>query len=312
MDEELLKISSESVDVQYVFTNHAEKDVEETFAFPLPPSPHAQRYSNWDESAFSYKFLYENEKKIGDSSDKMNTTNFAKWSPFLNFTVFVDGDERVFNYQVRAHNKDGKDITSLLQKKKIPLSSTYLTGYNEDPPLEKMKNLKSKLKKLKLLNANGLPSWTTTTTYYWSQWFERKSSKKIRHAYRPATGSDWMEVEKDKNGKFAPKFSLDQNPDFCIDQKALANFYKEAEEFKKKKGYARQLRASVVHYILQTANNWSGPIKKFKLEVNAPKNASTFFCFDHEVKKKGDLYISEVSNFVPKRDLRIVFLNWVE
>jgi hypothetical protein len=304
MDEEVLKISTTSVDVNYVFTNHAAKDIEETFAFPLPPSPHPQRYSNWDESAFAYKFLY------GDGADRVNANNFAKLAPFLNFTVFVDGDERVFNYQLVANDKQGKDITSLLKKENIPLSSTYLTGYQDEPPLEKMSEVKAKLKKLGLLDANGLPNWTTTTTYYWSQWFAKKSSKKIKHTYRPATGFYSMEVQKDKKGKFSPKFSLDENPDFCIDQKTLARFYKDAEAFKKKKGYARELRATVVHYILQTANNWSGPIKKFKLEVTAPKNASTFFCFDHEVKKRGNLHIAEVSNFTPKRDLRIVFLNW--
>jgi len=61
---------------------------------------------------------------------------------------------------------------------------------------------------------------------------------------------------------------------------------------------------------LTTGANWKGPIRDFHLEVTPPPDTLVAFCWaDGPIQKKLDgTYISEIKNFTPKHDLKILFV----
>jgi hypothetical protein len=75
---------------------------------------------------------------------------------------------------------------------------------------------------------------------------------------------------------------------------------------------------SWVDYILTTANSWKTPIKRFELIVErGPKRDLGYyddwdyasFCWDGPVKKVGPYrYEASATHFVPKRELKVLFL----
>jgi hypothetical protein len=68
-----------------------------------------------------------------------------------------------------------------------------------------------------------------------------------------------------------------------------------------------------VDYILTTANTWKTPIKDFELIIEKPKPKGpehyyVSLCWDGKIEKRGvDMFVARVANFVPKRELRVMF-----
>jgi hypothetical protein len=306
MDDELLQISMDNIRITYHFSNHTDKQIKATVAFPLSPSsPDAKTL--WDEDYIAHKFIDENPKPGEQYTNNMNIKNWYEGRAFINFERTVDGHTMGYHYRVIARTPDGKDITETLRKHNIPLSAPYLSGVMEEGYLFHDKKMTKRLHDMKLLDKEDKPIWSTQTIYYWDQYFEPKKTHEITHSYRPHTGSQFIQGSNPKTlneitfSRKGYKWE-DYNPD-AAQTAALLQLFKD-------KPQDHPYRFSEVQYILTTGANWKDPIKKFRLEVTPPDADSLVICkWPGEMKKTADgKYVVELTNFTPKEDLKILFV----
>lgn len=315
MVSEKLKISPRKIEVQYVFFNHG-PDKTIKIGFPLPRSPYNMSspypHSSWDEAEIALRILY------GDFSGSSTTLEKAlQLSEIIDFSVSVDGVRKLFNRHMRAFNVSGKDITELLIKHRIPLSSAYLRGFTEDPPMGLFPGLEKKLKVLGLLNEKNQPNWYTQTTYVWENKFVFEKHTCIEHTYTPSSGRVFIS-SKDFTNKNQMHNHIDGsyiNLDECTyDKKYLDEFLKHWEEQSKdslnpQKTILKSL--SEVRYILKTGANWCGPIKKFRLEVK-PENPCDLVIISGQYKMTrmpDGVNVIELEDFTPQENIRVWFIS---
>ena len=108
--------------------------------------------------------------------------------PLLNFARTSQGEERGVSYRIVAKTYDGRDITQLLRDNDIPLSSLFLSGYEEEPYFVKAPHLKEKLQHLGLLDQKGFPSWYTQIIFHWEETFPSQKALSVGHTYKPMAG----------------------------------------------------------------------------------------------------------------------------
>ncbi|MBP6985768.1 MAG: DUF4424 family protein [Alphaproteobacteria bacterium] len=315
MDEELLQISIDKINITYKFTNHSDRKIKTKVAFPLPPFPEApsNKFAAWDEMYYAHKFIEENPTKNKEVSHNVSLNESTQNRPFINFQRTVDGMSYGYQYQVIAKNADGKDITELLTKNKIPLSVQYLYGAMEEGYLYHDKKMAQRLKDLKLVDSKGHPTWTTQTIYYWDQYFEPNKTHTISHSYRPHTGLHFMDAVNPQTLdeiKLGEDYNLPKMDwkDYNLDEQSVAAILKSFKDNPEKQyQYVQEVR-----YILTTGANWKGPIKKFRLEVTPLEPDSLVLCnWPGDVTRMPDgKYVVEVNNFNPKEDLKLLFLRF--
>jgi hypothetical protein len=131
----------------------------------------------------------------------------------------------------------------------------------------------------------------------------------VKHEYAPELGLRYLLVEDlqgDTNGQ------IETLSDSCVDpslRKTLIAAAPNDNGF----GGGGVIPAQWVDYILTTANTWRTPIKDFELVVERPRpeNRLPFdvsFCWDGKVEQQGpDRFVAKVGDFVPKRELRVMF-----
>ena len=314
MASEKLEISNKKIKVTYDFFNHG-KDKKITIGFPLPHSPYDMDdmypYASWDEAQIAYRFLYGDLEfshgvrypdhlplPFGKLIDEVNN------GEIINFSVLVNGKAVKFQRLMRAYTPKGEDITDLLIKHQIPLSSAYLRGCCEQPPMEFFQGLKGTLKKLKLLDSEGRPNWYLKTTYVWQQEFLANNATHVEHSYTPSYGMYWINLEAfndRKNVKNHRDNSI--NLDECtFDSQYLEEFI---QQWQKQESKSKQLYE--VRYVLKTGANWRGPIGKFHLEVH-PTHPNDLILLDGKYpmkRQKNGVYVINLENFKPSEDLRI-------
>jgi Domain of unknown function (DUF4424) len=129
--------------------------------------------------------------------------------------------------------------------------------------------------------------------FYWQQIFPAGKVVSIKHVYRPRGGfifpseEYWDEIAQE----------------YCIDAKSLKSVKKSLRE--------RVGEASQVHYILKTGANWAGPIAKFRLTIRKePPYQMVFLCADGVRRQDSQTFVVEKTNFVPRSDLKIIFLRF--
>lgn len=315
MDEEVLKLSIERIDVAYRFFNHANHQIQETIAFPLPPIPYGEAsfrddiYPTWDEEYFARQLLDENRggKTTSHTSNSSNLYQKLSYASFINFERTVNGEVYGYEYRNQAFLPNNKDITEFLRRHDIPLSIQYLRGFMNAGKLNTDRALKNKIQKLGLLDKKGEPRWRTQTTYFWTQYFEPKQETLVTHTYRPRPGYHWLEAKSPKTlGDVKFQFRGVPSPsfkDYCVSPEmegSLLHFLQSREAS----------RVIEMQYILKTGANWKGPIKKFRLEITPPKGtAHTLFCWKGPLQTGADgKIVSEINDFKPDQDLRILFV----
>jgi hypothetical protein len=315
MISEKLKISPKRIKVEYVFFNNG-PDKTIKIGFPLPRSPYNMNspypHSSWDEAEIALRLLY------GDFSGSSTTLEKAlQHCEIIDFSVSVDGERKLFNRHMRAYNASGKDITELLKKHRIPLSSAYLRGFTEEPPIGLFPGLEKKLKILGLLNGKNQPNWYIQTTYVWENKFLFQKHTCIEHTYTPSSGrifisqKDFTDNHQMYNHIDGSCIDLDQ---CTYDQKYLREFLKHWEEqsknsLKPNKTILKNL--SEVRYILKTGANWCGPIKKFRLEIK-PENPNDLVIIAGQYKMTrmpDGVHVIELEDFTPKEDIRVWFIS---
>lgn len=205
----------------------------------------------------------------------------------------------------------------------MPPSHSDSGGWNAPEPIEpkntinfvikvdgKLKPFKIHSKKVDLDKENDVH--IIESFYSWQQVFPPGKSLIVEHEYdtKPGSGGDAV-------------FDEETKKKYCIDESFLKAFEKLKSKIKKiaetsgRQEYEKSLEYhlhyrsfSHVSYILTTGNNWSGPIRKFKLKLKKDKSSTLVtLCWDG-LKKVSDLdFESSKENFSPKTDLNVLFVH---
>lgn len=287
MEKERLTISREKVTVEYEFLNPTDEDITTEIAFPVPP---------YDEKYLSVSV----NERLDD------------------FRVWVDGQETKYQIETKAM-LNGVDYTALLQKLEVDVASL---GHFDDtqtfhsPDVEKLSaSERDELKRVGLIRDNGFMGWSAVKTYHWSQTFAAHKVLHVRHEYAPELGFTQIQPEIRYpviRQEMTPEFKT-ASRDSCMDASLQRTLIAAAR--KEEKGANGYIASSWVDYILSTANTWKTPIKDFELTVERPKPEQpgpghwfVTFCWDGDVRRLGtDHFSAHVSNFVPTRELHVVF-----
>ncbi len=158
------------------------------------------------------------------------------------------------------------------------------------PPAER-----ASLKRLGLIDEDGLPLWTLKTTFYWQQQFVAGRKTVIEHRYKPSVGSV-VPIDVASLVGFLKKADYRK---YCPDQDLLATLAKARSDFSQ----------WTIDYVLKTGANWAGPIKDFRLVVDkgSPNNLVSF-C-GQGVKRIGPTQFEmKKSDFTPQQDIAILVL----
>lgn len=328
MDSEILKVSTEQINVEYQFTNHSTQEITSTVVFPLPPSPltfgdTGLVYPGWDDLLHASSFTEQMTKFAKSPQDWQphygSLKDKIRHAAFTDFKRTVDGQEYGYNCLTRAIHKDGRDITSLLIEHDIPLSATFVRGFaGETDFIEERPKLQQKLQKLGLINRENVVLWQLHINYVWSQVFPAQKTIHVTHSYRPHPGDFWWSASKDvENFEFNHRdeikpnqFEIKELKNYCPTQANMADI-KAMCALNETNNLAPNYRAKEVRYILSTGNNWKGPIKKFRLEIVPPLPSTIVMtCFPTPLhKNEQGIYVVELENFMPQSDLKILFMD---
>ena len=282
LDREDLYVSTGEIRVHYEFRNTSDKDVATTVAFPLP------------DIDLSY---YSEVPITRPGSDAVN---------FVDFTVSVDGKAVTPVLEARALLK-GEDITDYLTAKNIKFSF-FADGFN-DALLKAEPALRKELMARHIAEYdeydNVYPQWLDRTAFHWDQVFPAGKTTTVEHRYKPVAGQFYV-------SKYALGPNDDQLKPYCVDDATRKALWKRIKERSTKGGEEPDdglLTATAVDYILTTANNWHGPIGKFRLTIDKgdPQNLLTL-CIDGLKKTGPTTFVVEADNYVPKVDLKLLIV----
>jgi hypothetical protein len=257
---EVLSISAEKIEADYVFANRTNADVTTVVAFPLPDLDFAQMFH------------------------ALASIPFRGQSNFVGFRTWVDGAEIHLMSDIHAVLTDGRDITKELQS----LGVSLFDESGRWPP-----ETGAQLKKIGAAGEEGdylYPTWSTKTSFYWTQTFPARKDVSIRHTYNA--------------GPFR-SLVTDQQEEWCTDDSYKAAFRKLPGKVE-----GRYLNGEAVRYVLKTGANWAGPIGDFTLKLDKAGTALLSTCPipGLSLKRQGNLFIAHAENFAPRADLNILFV----
>jgi hypothetical protein len=274
MQSEELYVSTQRITIRYDFYNHSKKDIITHVAFPLPD-------------------LSTEEEGSDDTDFAIPSANAAV--DFLGFKTTVDGQEVQTEFEQRVF-RGAKEYTSLLKELGIPLNPIGLRTLSGD--------MAKRLEKIGLVKEQGVnsevgaegdrqyqPRWSLKTTFYWEQRFPARAKTVILHQYQPSLGGTVSAA--------LPSVLREERAKYCTER----SFQEKARR--------GEWKIEWVSYILATGNNWSGPIRNFRLVVDKGSPQSLVsFCGDHVRKINSTQFEMRASNFRPGgEDLSILFLS---
>jgi hypothetical protein len=285
---ENLSISASKVDVDYVFRNQTDQDVEAIVAFPMP------------DIAGS---VYDRPSIPDQESDN-----------FLGFEVIVDGKSIKPELQQKAIAV-GIDVTELLTANQVPVNPftqealKALEGLSETVAQDWInrglvfidsyddgagwKNVRT-------------PLWTLKSTYWWKSKFPAGQDVKVSHHYKPSVGGTSglnFYYDSDFQGQYE-----EYKRRYCIDEAIEKAVRKSAAE--SKEGYP-MLMEQRIEYVLTTGGNWAlGNIGDFKLTIDKgePDNIVSF-CGENVSKTGPTTFEMTAKDFYPERDIAILILH---
>ncbi len=132
-----------------------------------------------------------------------------------------------------------------------------------------------------------------TVVFHWKQKFPAGKIVTVSHEYQPS------------GGFITPKSLTDWGKewqtivdDYCIEPKLNAWILEHGQW------------TDQVHYILTTGANWKAPIEHFKLTIQKDTPAQRVSLCAENIKKINDTTFQlEQDNFLPTRDLKVLFIN---
>lgn len=272
LSEDLL-ISTDAVKVTYHFRNHTDAPVTYVVAFPLPPID-------------------------ATVPEDINIVLPDPTSPnFVDFKVTVDGKPVEVSLDERA-TALGVDRTDELKRRGLPLNPIADGLYDT---LDKLPaSDRAELNQLGLLLVdpyNVFAAWKLETTFYWEQTFPPGKEIVIEHEYKPVVGFG-----------FFGEHILDDatyRETFCIDDDFVAAARRKLAPLAGRDNpYMNEQRIS---YILTTAQNWSGPIGRFRLVVDkGSPEALVSFCGTGVKKIAPTQFEMTINDFIPEQELNIL------
>ena len=287
MDSEQLYVSLDDIQVAYRFRNRTDKDIEAIVAFPMPPV----RVNPYGDTA------------LPDTESEN----------FLDFSATIEGQPVAVNLEEKAFAA-GLDVTEALREKGVPLfpfgQATY-DALNELAPAT-LRNWVSRgivfLDRYDTgdgMRDHPTPFWEFRSTYWWRMTFPAGRSIMVEHRYTPSVGGT-VGVTFFADGRFAGQAFDDYKERYCMD----GAFIDAVQRAMKQRGLDYPpFTESRISYILQTGNNWAGPIDSFKLTVNKGSTSNLVsFCGENVRKIAPTVFEMTQKNYFPDRDFDVLFL----
>lgn len=243
------------------------------------------------------------------------------------FDVRVDGRKASFRTRVRAldcgflsqRSLPCKDVTKSLkavgltdrQIALFPVASPFkrILGAGAVPGLTPPQ--KKALRKMLLVREDGpwqqdkplepppYPTWAVEVSYLWQMTLSARSMVRVEHQYAPfASGGSAGYLNEQVLRK-----------EFCADD-SFIDAWKKLPASGPYSSSETPVGGVIVQYVLTSANTWSGPIQDFTLRLlkDAPDELIAA-CFPAPFHEDSNALEVRVSNFAPKRNLRVVFFN---
>jgi len=278
MEKERLRIGMDRVSVEYEFLNTTNEDIATEVLFPLPGA------------------------NVSFSPRPLGVSGWHVW---------VEGKERPYETETKAVVK-GADQSALLRRFSVDIATFGHFDTDADGKIKgDMQKLTAaqqrELTRAGLLD-NGFPTWTVFTTYHWRQTFPAHRILHVKHEYEPSSGLRYFDAAYFQNDN-------EELSGSCVDAGTRKTL---AAAAPKNLGFVEgSIDTLWVDYILTTANTWRTPIKDFELVAERPKPAERHqtyvsFCWDGKVEDRGDEgVVARARNFVPSRELRVMFFKLV-
>jgi len=281
MESESLRVTLHRVTVDYIFRNTSNQDVDAVVAFPLP--------------------------ELDGATLEVSPIELPSKDPtnFMSFKLTVDGKPISPKAEIRAFKKD-QDITETLKSLGLPISvlDPHLkAAIQKLPDIERGQLEKDEWIVNENPGATGKndtsfwPWWQTRIQFYWTEHFPANRSVRISHTYVPIVGGSYIDDDGSSiAGRYCGTATLQQI-------KALKSKVASRQE----PGLSLWWRS--LQYILTTANNWSGPIRHFHLEIDSDTpNDILLTCMPSIRQTSPTRYELDASDFHPDRNLAIVIL----
>src|ERR1022692_1224219 len=294
MQKEDLRISPREIEVRYTFRNDSEKNVESIVEFPLP--------------VINGGDLYHVPIHF-PSKDPVN---------FVEFRVWVNGAEVVPQVEIIARDASGHDVTAAVRAAGLPLT---VDTRSFDAAV---KNLApDQLKRLtdsELLVDEGSsprdfywPTWELDVRFHWNQMFPANSTVEVRHVYKPIIGGSYLYLNAGEDAQDVKKNARTTLTPYCGTEKDAARAYAIAQKRQGQNGAGTNpgiyLYEKRIGFVLETANNWKGPIGDFHLTVTTGGPDDIFAtCGTGVTQTSPATYEVHRTNFSPDRDLDILIL----
>ncbi|MDR3375615.1 MAG: DUF4424 family protein [Ancalomicrobiaceae bacterium] len=283
MQSEDLRLSVNSIDIDYVFKNDTDADITTLVAFPLP------KLSGNDED-FTVQLPKEN-----DPID------------FIGFSIEVDGKKVSPQVEQRA-SVVGIDITDRLKADGIPVNPFSHTGAREQfakLPADKRAFYESHGLAFWSEGQPGGVSWDVSTTFYWMQTFPAKKEVKVHHSYHPIIGGSFLTESSVTEATQLARLTRT----YCADTGTINGIKKALATLKQKSPDNSILSEQRLDYVLSTGANWGGAIGTFKLTIDKPSaDAIMTLCFPGKFQKVSPTrFTYTATDFVPDQDLSILF-----
>lgn len=286
IESEDLAISPTHVVVKYRFLNQSTTPVTLTVGFPLPTIDLADPDINYAIPAGG------NENFVG-------------------FSTEIDGKRVKFQVRQRAVVGD-KDITAELKSVGLALLAP--------PAPEHIAALDPAVRE-KLVGAGIVvrvdpdgtpryqPGWAVRTAFVRRQTFPPGQLVTVTHRYRTSVGlsQDTVLRKSLRETRGLQQQVKKYIADYCISP----DFLKSVDTLAgADKANVNKLRERRIAYVLQTGANWAGPIKSFRLSVNAGGPGRLLaFCSEGEIRLNGSAVEVLAKDFVPKKDLKILLIS---
>ena len=279
LEEEDLFISPDLIRVRYVFFNTSDQAIRTPVAFPLPPLVFGED--------MNYAISPE---------DPVN---------FVGFRLWVDGQRMPFQIDARASTGDGRDITGLLAKYDIPITTFTADEAGFMRLRARLDALPgAAMDELRAAGAIHGPdwgdgfqeAWSANVAFYWMQSFAPRSRVVIEHSYRPVPAHG-----------FYGRYDLEAR--YLFDEACIDDSFAAGARRRMAGTEMDMLGATILRYVLVTANNWRGPIGRFRLTVDkGSTDAIVSLCRDGIRKTGPTSFEWEGFDFRPDRDLTLLFL----
>jgi hypothetical protein len=261
------------------FRNGTNRDVDLTVAFPLPEI---------DGGAAA---------NIPINIPSTDATNF------VDFHATVDGRPIQAMTEVRAFFY-GSEITYELRSLGLPFSvlDKNVTAKFNGLPVENRQELERRGWIDCSLSRDGRcwPLWQTRVQFYWTEHFKAHSKVEVLHTYRPVVGGSYITMNDTGESNIAP---------YCGGVAAIDQIKRLKAQHPPKGPSETAVMEKTISYILTTANNWKGPIRKFRLSVVPDSQEDIVLTCMAGLKPITQyLYRLDKLNFRPDRELDLLIL----